>query len=782
MRAPAATPARESAANFSRRAQRRLPAALLTMALLAAAGCGRDRGDVITLWHQMRPGDRAVLADRLAEYERRRPGTKVRSVYKETEELRSGLESAVLVGHGPDIVYGPSDPVGIYQEIGALRDLTPWFPASERKAFDARALVDLPAADDPSRDQLVMVGDRFGNHLALVYNKRLIPTPPKTTDELIALAKANTRDDNGDGRPDRYGLVWNYTEPFFVVPFLVGHGAWVFDDASDPRSPTPTLDTDEMVEAYRFVYSLRGEHAVLPASADYEAAAGLFKAGKAAMLIDGDWSWQGFADEARRQRASAASNGSGAIEVAVAPLPVVSSTGLPMGSMVAPKGYSLSVAATGDRADQAANLIRFLTSEATQRVYLDRQKVYPSRVALRDPAAIAADPTLAASVEQINNSRLMPTATAMRAVWDAMRPPYQRLMAGDLDAEDAARAMQAGAEKKIATLTSSIKPDATAPIVSLLGIVLLGGLLAWQWRGLKLFLRDFPENRLAYLLVAPALVLIFATVLFPLVFNVVLSFSNMSLQNFRDWRIVGLHNYVALFTGGESAKFWGVFLKTVVWTVVNVALHVAIGVFLAVLLNGPVRGKGFYRVALIIPWAVPAYITALTWRGMFDPEFGSVNKLLTAAGLGSVNWLTDATNAFTACVVANVWLGFPFMMVIALGGLQGIPQDLYEAARIDRATRWQQFWNITAPMLKPVLLPAITLGTVWTFNNLNVVWLVSNGGEPADQTHILVSYVYKAVFNLYQYGYGAALSMVIFAMLLAFSAAFLRQTKAADGV
>jgi arabinogalactan oligomer/maltooligosaccharide transport system permease protein len=135
-----------------------------------------------------------------------------------------------------------------------------------------------------------------------------------------------------------------------------------------------------------------------------------------------------------------------------------------------------------------------------------------------------------------------------------------------------------------------------------------------------------------------------------------------------------------------------------------------------------------------------------------------------------------------ACIVTNVWLGFPFMMVIALGGMQGIPREMYEAAQIDRVPRWKQFWHITLPMLKPVLLPAITLGTIWTFNNLNVVWLVSNTGEPSDKTHILVSYVYKAVFNFYQYGYGAALSMVIFAILLVFSLFFLARTRATEGV
>ena len=201
------------------------------------------------------------------------------------------------------------------------------------------------------------------------------------------------------------------------------------------------------------------------------------------------------------------------------------------------------------------------------------------------------------------------------------------------------------------------------------------------------------------------------------------------------------------------------------------------------MLNGPVVGKSIYRVLLILPWAIPSYITALTWRGMFDYEYGAVNLIANQyLGLPVVNWLGDPTNAFIACIVTNIWLGFPFMMVIALGGMQGIPAELYEAARMDRVSRRNQFWHITLPMLKPVLIPAVTLGSIWTFNNLNVIWLVSNGGEPSDQTHILVSYVYKAVFNLYQYGYGAALSMVIFFLLLVCSLLFLQRTNATEGV
>ena len=228
---------------------RGLSYAILFLSLMALVGCGDADRQVVTLWHQMRPGDRAILAARIEEFEKLHPDIEVRALYKENEELRSGLESAVLVGEGPDIVYGPSDPLGVYQAIGALQDLSSWFPQDVTLEFDQRALVRLPAANDSSRDQLVFIGDRFGNHLALVYNRDLVPTPPSTTDELLKLAIANTVDENGDGRLDRYGLVWNYTEPFFIVPFITGYGAWVFNETETTSTgrPIPALDTLEMV-------------------------------------------------------------------------------------------------------------------------------------------------------------------------------------------------------------------------------------------------------------------------------------------------------------------------------------------------------------------------------------------------------------------------------------------------------------------------------------------------------------------------------------------------------
>jgi len=168
---------------------------------------------------------------------------------------------------------------------------------------------------------------------------------------------------------------------------------------------------------------------------------------------------------------------------------------------------------------------------------------------------------------------------------------------------------------------------------------------------------------------------------------------------------------------------------------------------------------------------------------MFNQEYGSINLVITQyLNMDAIQWLSQPFQAFTSCLLTNIWLGFPFMMVIALGGLQSIPRELYEAARVDGASRFQQFTKITLPMLKPVMMPAIILGMIWTFNNINVVWLVSNGGEPSDQTHILVSFVYKADFNLYRYGYAAALSMVIFIILLTVGILSMNKSKSTENM
>ena len=283
------------------------------------------------------------------------------------------------------------------------------------------------------------------------------------------------------------------------------------------------------------------------------------------------------------------------------------------------------------------------------------------------------------------------------------------------------------------------------------------------------------------LLVLPSFIILAAVVFYPFVYNVVLSFGNMNLTRIRDWNLVGFTQYVKIFTEPTQPDFYAIFGKTIIWTAVNVFFHVVLGVLLAIILNQKIRGKAVFRTILILPWAIPQYIVALTWRGMFNYEYGTINLIITKyLNLPAVEWLRSPTEAFLACILTNVWLGFPFMMVVALGALQSIPHELYEAAEMDGARWHHRLRSITLPLIRPVMVPAITLGMIWTFNNLNIVWLVSNAGEPSDVTHILVSYVYKSAFNYYSFSYAAALSMIIFAILLTMSLTFMKSSRATE--
>ncbi len=286
------------------------------------------------------------------------------------------------------------------------------------------------------------------------------------------------------------------------------------------------------------------------------------------------------------------------------------------------------------------------------------------------------------------------------------------------------------------------------------------------------------EARLGLWFVLPAALVIACVVVYPFVYNLVLSFSNMSLLHIKDWELVGLKQYQKALTEPVMLQVFG---KTMVWTVVNVFFHVTIGIALALMLHEKVPGKALFRTLLILPWAVPPVVTALTWRSLFNYQYGAVNLIWSKVfAQDPVQWLNDPVGTFAACIVTNVWLGFPFMMTVALGGLQSIPEELYEAARMDGASAWQRFWHVTLPSLRPVMIPAIILGFVWTFNKVDIVWLVSNGGQPADSTHILVSYVYRAAFNLYRYGYAAAASVLIFLLLVGFSLLMLRRSRKAE--
>jgi arabinogalactan oligomer / maltooligosaccharide transport system permease protein len=303
------------------------------------------------------------------------------------------------------------------------------------------------------------------------------------------------------------------------------------------------------------------------------------------------------------------------------------------------------------------------------------------------------------------------------------------------------------------------------------------------------------DNATAYAYVAPAMIGVLALVFFPFFYGIGLAFTNTTLFNesapFLD-RWVGLGNFAQILgdfnivtksaegTIVNYQNFYWTLMMTVVWTVSNVTVGVSFGFILALALNTDgLKGKLVYRILLILPWAIPNYITALTFRGMFHPQFGVVNQILQMFGMQPVKWFDGVVSSFMTGLVTNGWLSFPFMMVVILGALQSIPKDMYEAAEVEGATRWQQLRSITLPLLRPTLVPAVILSVVWTFNMFNIIFLVS-GGEPGGANEILITKAYKIAFEQYQYAYAAAYSTVIFIILFVYGYFQTRMTRATE--
>lgn len=697
----------------------------------------------IQLWHQMIYSHREVLKDVVKDFENKNPDVSVEVIYRETEELRSAFQSSAMGGSGPEIIFGPSDQVGPFATMGLIQNLDQYFSESELSEFDPLARVSLG-------NKLYMIGNSVGNFLMLIYNKKIIQNPPTDLESFLKIAKEQTRDTNNDGVFDQYGLVFNYTEPFFFVPWIDGYGSHFMINDSEPNLNTPAV-----IKAFELMKKFKEEYKIIPLECDYETANALFKEGKASMIINGDWSWGDYKNAG--------------LDIGIAKFPLINETSLHPAPLVGTTGYSLNInLQSPEKKEAAIRLLKFLTSENTQIEFTKRLTTYPSRFSVREIDLVKQNDLLKNASEIMATGKPMPIVPEVRAVWDSLRGQYQSVLAGTQSPEKGAKAAQEMTLKQINQMNEVLQKDRSIYMVYLIVAGLAVFFLYSTIKNTPSFVKDFfGSNKFAYYMMLPSFIGIFSVVLFPFFYNLALSFSNFSLKTFSSWEIVGLQHYLSVII---DPKFYEILLKTLVWTFVNVFFHVSIGILLAVIIEQVMPKKNLWRTILIIPWAIPQYITALTWRGMFNQEYGPINIFLqNYLNLSPIQWLSKPLTTFAACVVTNIWLGFPFMMIVALGGLQSIPKSIYESAKLDGANAYQRFWNITWPLLQPVIRPAALLGCIWTFNTLNVIWLVSNSGEPADQTHILVSYVYKAAFNLYRYGYASALSMIIFFILIIMS-------------
>lgn len=289
----------------------------------------------------------------------------------------------------------------------------------------------------------------------------------------------------------------------------------------------------------------------------------------------------------------------------------------------------------------------------------------------------------------------------------------------------------------------------------------------------RLYARSRRTEKLRpYLCVTPSLALVGFIVVFPIAFTIYISFTNMNIYHWLTYRLIGFDNYVRALTRLD-AGFLTALGRTVVWTVVNLALQFVIALAVALMLNTTgLRGRGAYKTVMMIPWAVPGYISALIWRnGMFHHEYGLVNRLLTSVGLGRVEWLSRDGSAFVAILIVNLWLALPYMILVISGGLQSIDKDYYDAAEIDGAGLFTRIRRITVPLLAPVLVPAVTITGFVTFKQFDIVYLMTQqtGSKTGADVHMVITYAFEKAFVTNNYGYSSALSVIIFMIILAFT-------------
>jgi arabinogalactan oligomer/maltooligosaccharide transport system substrate-binding protein len=420
----------------------------------------------ITLWEQEDSAKvDAVLQPLVNEFMADNPAVTVEVTHFDNDPLRTQFQTAALAGEASDIIRCPNDFAGPFSVMGILLPITDMF---DQKYLDTM----LPGALAGGRvsGKLWGIPDSSGNHLMLLYNKKLVPTPPADSDAMIALAKTLTNEAAGT-----WGLAYNTQEPFWLAPFLGGFGGWVLDDATD----LPTLNTPAMVKTLQFMSDLSNKHKIVPPGCDYNTADTQFKEGKAAMIINGDWSLQGYLDAG--------------LDLGAAPIPMIKETGLWPSPMTSGKYYMVNAKVQKGTAkfDAVKKFVEFMTGEKAQAMWLEKSKVLPCNTVVCESPIIQADPLLQGSMLALSKGRSMPAAPQIRCFWDPARPGMQGVIGGTQAAAEAAVKMQEDADRCIKEAGLGAKKQIKVGLVTDVGKVNDGTFNEFAYKGLMKAVDEF---------------------------------------------------------------------------------------------------------------------------------------------------------------------------------------------------------------------------------------------------------------------------------------------------
>jgi multiple sugar transport system permease protein len=283
-----------------------------------------------------------------------------------------------------------------------------------------------------------------------------------------------------------------------------------------------------------------------------------------------------------------------------------------------------------------------------------------------------------------------------------------------------------------------------------------------------------------YAYLVPAALCLLGTVVFPILKAIHMSLYNHVLIKPQEYRFIGLGNYLRLV---QDEVFWLSLWNSGVWVFGSVSLQFLGGFVAALLLHQAFRGRALVRTVTLLPWVVPGVVVALVWEFLYQPNYGLINDVLFRLGWlhERVAWLSDPGLAMPAVIATNVWRGVPFFAIMLLAGLQAIPGDLYEAARVDGASVVGRFRHVTLPLLRPIIVVATATRIIWTFNYADLIFVMTNGG-PANATQITSTYTLVKAYSDLDFGYAATLSVVLLVIMLTFTIGYLRVTRGVESV
>jgi len=284
-------------------------------------------------------------------------------------------------------------------------------------------------------------------------------------------------------------------------------------------------------------------------------------------------------------------------------------------------------------------------------------------------------------------------------------------------------------------------------------------------------LRD-EEKKVGYLLNIPALVIISLTVIYPIIYSFFISLHYWNLKRPHLMRFIGFKNYVSFFS---QPSFWQTMKTTIIFVSGTVVLVIVLGLLVAIVLNEKFRGRGLIRALILIPWAIPEVASGIIWKWMLDPSYGVINAILKNLGMIDhyVAFLSYPMTAMISVILANVWKQLPLTAILLLAGLQTIPIELYEVARVDGANIFQRFTKITLPLLKSSLLVVIIFETMFAFRTFDLIYVLTAGG-PANATRVIGWFIYIITFRFLDFGRGSALGYILAIILLGLAFLYLK--------